>query len=68
MVKRNAYRILVGKSEGKSPLGRPRLSWEDNIKMDLTEIGCGSMDWIDLAQDRNQWMVLVNTAMNIRAQ
>jgi hypothetical protein len=51
--KRNAYRILVGKPEGKRPLGRPRLRWEDNIIMDLREIGWGSMDWIDLAQDRD---------------
>jgi hypothetical protein len=64
--KRNAYRILVGKPEGKRPLGRPGHRWEDNIRMDLIEIGCGSMDWIDLVQDREQWMVLVNTVMNIR--
>jgi hypothetical protein len=53
--KRNAYRILVGKPAGKSPLGRPRHMWEDNIKMDLREIGWGGMDWIDLAQDRDQY-------------
>jgi hypothetical protein len=52
--KRNAYKILVGKPEGKRPLGRPRHRWEDNIRMDLTEIGWGGMDWIDLAQDRDQ--------------
>jgi hypothetical protein len=58
--KRNAYRILVGKPEGKRPLGRPRRRWEDNIRMDLREIGWGGMDWIDLAQDRDQWRALVN--------
>jgi hypothetical protein len=61
-----AYRILVGKPEGKRPLGRPRRSWEDNIRMDLREIGWGGMDWIDLAQDRDQWRVLVNMVMNLR--
>jgi hypothetical protein len=55
--KRNAYRILVGKPEGKSTLGRIRHRWEDNIRMDLSEIGWGGMDWIDLAEDRNQWRV-----------
>jgi hypothetical protein len=64
--KGNAYRILVGKSEGKRPLGRPRRKWEDNIKMDIREIGWGGMDWIDLAQDRDQWGALVNTVINIR--
>jgi hypothetical protein len=64
--KRNAYRILVGKPEGKRPLGRPRRRWEDNIRMDLGEIGWGGMDWIDLAQDRDQWRVLMNTVMNLR--
>jgi hypothetical protein len=64
--KRNAYRILVGKPEGKKPLGRPRRRWENNIKMDLREIGWGGMDWIDLAQDRDQWRALVNTVMNLR--
>jgi hypothetical protein len=63
--KRNAYRILVGKSEEKKPLGRPRRRWVDNIKMDLREIGWGDMDWIDLAQDRDQWRALVNTVMNL---
>jgi hypothetical protein len=53
--KRNAYTILMGKPEGKRPQGRPRHRWEDNIKMDFREIGWGSMDWIDLAQDRGQW-------------
>jgi hypothetical protein len=64
--KRNAYRILVGKPEGKRPLGRPRRKWEDNIKMDLREIGWGGVNWIDLAQDRDQWRALVNTVMNLR--
>jgi hypothetical protein len=64
--KRNAYRILVGKPEGKRALGRLRRRWEDNIRMDLREIGWSGMDWIDLAQDRDQWRALVNTAMNLR--
>jgi hypothetical protein len=64
--KRNAYRIFVGKPEGKRPLGRTRRRRVDNIKMDLREIGCDGMDWIDLAQDRDQWRALVNTVMNIR--
>jgi hypothetical protein len=64
--KRNAYRILVAKREGNRPLGRPRLRWEDNIKMDLREIGWGCMDWTDLAQDRDHWRALVNTVMNLR--
>jgi hypothetical protein len=59
----NAYRILVGKPEGKRPLGRPRRRWVDNIKMDLREIGWDGMDWIDL---RDQWRALVNTVMNIQ--
>jgi hypothetical protein len=63
---RNAYRILMGKPEGKRPLGRPRHRWVDNIKMDLREIGCDGVDWIELAQDRDQWRVLVNTVMNFR--
>jgi hypothetical protein len=65
-VKRNAYRILAGKPEGKRPLGRPRRMWEDNIKMDLRDIELGGMDWILLAQDRDQWRALVNTVMNLR--
>jgi hypothetical protein len=56
----------VGKPEGKRPLGKPRRMWEDNIKMDLTEIEWYGMNWIDLAQDRDQWRVLVNTVMNLR--
>jgi hypothetical protein len=64
--KRNAYRISVGKPEGKRPLGRTKRRWEDNIKIDLREIGWGGMDWIDLTQDRDQWKALVNTVMNLR--
>jgi hypothetical protein len=64
--KMNAYRILVGMPEGKRPLGRPGLRWDDNIKMDLGEMGWGGMDWIDLAQDRDQLRTLVNTVMNLR--
>jgi hypothetical protein len=61
--KRNAYRILLGKPEGKRPLGRPRRRWVDNIKM---EIGWDGVDWIDMAQDRDQWRALVNTVLNLR--
>ena len=61
---RGVHRILVGKPEEKRPLGRPRRRWEDNIKMDLQEVGCGGMDWIGLAQDRDRWRALVNAAMN----
>jgi hypothetical protein len=61
-----ANRILVGKPEGKRPLGRPRRRWVDNIKMDLREIRWDGMDWIELAQDREQWRALVNTVMNLR--
>jgi hypothetical protein len=64
--KRNAYRILVRKPEGKRPLARPRCRWEDNIKIDLREIGWDGLDWVDLAQDRDQWRALVNTIMNLR--
>jgi hypothetical protein len=64
--KRNAYNILVGKPEGKRPVGRPRHWWVDNIKMDLREIGWDGMDWIDLAQDRDQWRALLNTVINLR--
>jgi hypothetical protein len=63
---RNAYRILVGKPEGKRPLGRPRRRWVDSIETDLTEIGWDGRDWIELAQDRDQWRALVNTVMNLR--
>jgi hypothetical protein len=64
--KRNAYRILVGKPEGKRPLVTPSHRWEDNIRMDLREVGWGGMDWIDLAHDRDQWRALVNMVMNLR--
>jgi hypothetical protein len=64
--KTNAHRILVGKPEGKILLKRPRRRWEDNIKIDLREIACGGMNWIDLAQDQDQWRALVNTVMNRR--
>jgi hypothetical protein len=66
ILNRNAYRIMVGKPEGKRPLRRPRRRWVDNIKMDLRGIGWGGVDWIDLAQDRDQWRALVNTVMNLR--
>jgi hypothetical protein len=62
---RNTYNILVGKAGGKIPLGRPTLRWEDNIRMDLREIGWEGVNWIHLAQDRDQWRALVNTVMNI---
>ena len=58
--------VLVGKPEGKIPLGRPRHGWEDNIKMDLQEVGCGAMDWIGLAQYRDRWQALVNAVMNFQ--
>jgi hypothetical protein len=64
--KRNAYRLLVGKPEGKRPLGRPRHRWVDNIMMDLGEVGCGDVAWIGLAQDRNRWRALVNLVLNLR--
>ena len=60
------YRDLVGKPEGKRPLGRPRHRWEDNIKMDLQKVGCGGMDWIEQVQDRDRWRALVNAVMNLR--
>jgi hypothetical protein len=63
---RNAYRILVGKPEGKRPPRRPRRRWVDNMRMDLREIGWDCMDWIDLAQDRDQWRAPVNTVMNLQ--
>jgi hypothetical protein len=62
---RGVYRVLVGKPEGKRPLERPRRRWVDNIKMDLQEVGCGYMDWIGLAQDRNRWRMLVSAVMNL---
>jgi hypothetical protein len=58
--------VLVGKPEGNRPLGRPRRRWEDNIKMDLQEVRCRGMDWIELAQDRDRWLVVVNVVMNLR--
>ena len=60
------YRVLVGKPEGKRPFGRPRCRWEDNIKMDLQEAGCGRTDWIELAQDRDRWLAVVNVVTNLR--
>jgi hypothetical protein len=62
---RGMYRVLVGKPEGKRPLGRSSHRWEDNIKMDLQEVGCGGMDWMELAQDRDRWQALVNVVMNL---
>jgi hypothetical protein len=64
--KRNAYRILAGKAEAKRPLGRPRRRWVDNIKMDLRERGWDGVNWIDMAQDRDQWRALVNTVLSLR--
>jgi len=63
---RGVYRVLVGKTEGKSPLGRPRRRWEDNISMDLQGVECGGMDWIELAQDRDRWGALVTAVINLR--
>jgi hypothetical protein len=63
---RKVYRVLVGKPEGKRPLGRPRRRWEDGIRMDLREIGGGDMDWIRLAQDRDRWRDVVSAVMNLR--
>jgi hypothetical protein len=64
--KRNAYRLLVEKPEGKRPLGRPRRRWVDNIMMDLLEVGCGDVDWIDLAKDRDKCRALVSSILNLR--
>jgi hypothetical protein len=64
--RRGVYRVLVRKSERKRPLGRPRCSWENNIKMDLQEVGCWGLDWIDLSKDGDRWRALVNAVMNLR--
>jgi len=63
--RRGVYRVLVGKPEGKRPFGRPRHRWEDNIKIDLQEVGCESMDWIELAEDRDRWRELVSVVTNL---
>jgi len=63
---RGVCRIVVGKSKGNRPFGRPRRRWEDNIKMGLQEVKCGSMDWIDVTQDMDRWRAFVNTLMNLR--
>jgi hypothetical protein len=63
---RNVYKVLVGKPEGKRPLGRPRRRWEDGIRMDLREIGLGDVDWIRLSQDRDRWLAVVSAVMNLR--
>jgi hypothetical protein len=67
-VKKNVYRLLVGKSEGKRPLGRPRRRWVDNIKMELGEVGWSDVHWIGLAKDRNRWRALVNSVLNLRVR
>ena len=64
--RRGVYGVLMGKPEGMRPLGRPRHRWEDNIKVDFQEVGCGGVDWIELAQDRDRWRALVNPVMNLR--
>jgi hypothetical protein len=64
--RRGNYRVLMVKPEGKRPLGTPRHRWEDNINMDLQEVGCGGVDWIELAEDRDRWWVLVNAVMNLQ--
>ena len=63
---RGVCRVLVGKPEGKRPIGRPRHRWEDNIKMDLQEVGCGCMEWMELVQERDRWWACVNAVMNLR--
>ena len=63
---RVVYRVLVGKPEGRRPLGRSRRRWEDNIRMHLREVGCGCVDWVELAQDRDRWRALVSAVMNLR--
>jgi hypothetical protein len=64
--RRVVYMVLVGKPEGRRPLGRPRRRWEDNIRMDLREVGCGGVDWMELAQDKDRWCALVSAIMNLR--
>jgi hypothetical protein len=64
--RRGVYRVLVGKPEGKRPLGRPRRRWENNIKMDLKDVGCGGMAWVEMVRDRDRWRALVNAVMNLR--
>ena len=64
--RKGVYGVLVGKPEGKGPLGRPRHRWEGNIRLDLWEMGCEGMDWIELAQDRDRWQALLNAVMNLR--
>jgi len=64
--RRGVDMVLVGKPEGKRPLGRPRHRWEDNIEVDLQEVGCGGMEWIELSQDRDRWRALWNAVMNLR--
>jgi len=63
---KGVYRVLLGKPEGRRPLGKPRRRWVGNIRMNLEEVGCGHMDWIGLAQDRNRWRTLVSAVMNLR--
>ena len=63
---RGVYRVLVVKPEGRRPLRRPRHRWEDNIRKDLREVGCGCVDWMELAQDRDRWRALVSAVMNLR--
>jgi hypothetical protein len=63
--RRGIYRVSMGKPEGRRPLGRPRLKWKDNIKMDLREVRLGAMDWIDVAEDSDKWRALVNAVMNV---
>ena len=64
--RKGVYKVMVGKPEGKRPPWRPRRRWEDNIKTDLEDVGCGSMDWIELARDRDRWRALVDAVMNFR--